>query len=307
MLSSIFDDLFVLELANNHWGRLNRGLKIIGEFGLVARRQNVRAAIKLQFRDVASFIHPAHRHRQDHRYIKKVAATHMPWDELRTMVDAVRASGMVTMATPFDEVSVDKCVEFDVEILKIASSDIRDWHLMRKMASTGKPVIASTGGSSLSDIDELVAFFRDSGVPFALNHCVSIYPSRDDELELNQIDFLRARYPDNVIGFSTHECTDWHSSVMMAYGKGARTFERHIDIDHEGIAVSAYCTLPEQAEDWFVAFKKAQEMCGGPAQKRHPPEKEVRYLDELVRGAYVRRHLPAGHVLTAEDVYLAVS
>ena len=71
---------------------------------------------------------------------------------------------------------------------------------------------------------------------------MSIYPSQDYELELNQIDFLRARYPDTLIGFSSHEMTDWRSSVLIAYAKGARTFERHVDIDFEGAPVSPYCT-----------------------------------------------------------------
>lgn len=307
MDAAIFEDLFVLELANNHWGRLERGLKIVRDFAQVVRFNNVRAAIKLQFRDVDTFVHKDHRDRQDVRYIKKTVATQMDWSELHELVRAVKRSGMVTMCTPFDEASVDKCVEFGVEILKLASSDIRDWFLIEKIAATGKPVIASTGGSSLRDMDDLISFFNRRNIPFALNHCVSIYPSADSELELNQIDFLRSRYPRNVIGFSTHECTDWRSSVMMAYAKGARTFERHIDIDYEGVPVSPYCTLPEQADDWFKAFKKAQEMCGAPGTaKRIPPEKEVRYLDELVRGVYARRDLPVGHVLTEADVYLAV-
>jgi len=136
---------------------------------------------------------------------------------------------------------------------------------------------------------------------------VSIYPSQDSEIELNQIDFLKNRYPDNVIGFSTHEQTDWQFSVMMAYAKGARTFERHIDIDHQGVPVSPYCTLPEQADQWFKAFKKAQEMCGAPGTaKRLPPEKEVVYLNELVRGVYARTDLPAGHAISDKDVYLAI-
>jgi sialic acid synthase SpsE len=307
MRSSLFNDLFVLELANNHWGKLDRGLKIIDDFGRVARSNGVKAAVKLQFRDLDTFVHKDHRHRQDVRYIKKILATQMSWPNLRALVNATRAAGMTTMVTPFDEASVDRCVEFGVDFLKLASSDIRDKFLIEKFASTGKPVIASTGGSSLRDIDELVAFFKARKVPFAVNHCVSIYPAADGELDLNQIDFLRARYPGTVIGFSTHECTDWHSSVMIAYAKGARTFERHIDINADGMAVAPYCTLPEQADRWFKAFNKAKEMCGGAATaKRVPPEKEVRYLDELVRGVYARRPLPSGHVLTAGDVYLAV-
>jgi N-acetylneuraminate synthase len=303
----IFNDLFVLELANNHWGQIERGLKIIRDFREIVRNNDVRAAIKLQFRDVDAFIHKDFRDREDIRYVKKTLDTQMPWDQLRQMIDAVRACGMTTMVTPFDERSVDKCVEFGVEILKIASSDMRDWFLIEKIASTGKPVIASSGGASLEHIDNLVSFFEARGIPFALNHCVSIYPSEDHELELNQIDFLRARYANTVIGLSTHEHRDWRDSILIAYAKGARTFERHIDIDYQGVPVSPYCTRPEQADEWFKAFNKAKEMCGGaPSEKRVPPEKEVRYLDGLVRGAFAMRDLPAGQVIGEGDVYLAV-
>ena len=261
-MQTIYDDLFVLELANNHWGKLSRGLKIIRDFGEVVRRNQVRAALKLQFRDVGSFIHRQHRDREDVRYIKKVGATELPWDELGELVQAIRDEGMIAMATPFDEVSVDKCLEFDLAIIKIASSDIRDRVLLEKIATAGKPVIASSGGAAVEDMDHLVEFFGERGLPFALNHCVSIYPSEDGELELNQIDFLKARYPGTVIGFSSHEMTDWANSMLIAYAKGARTFERHIDIDHEGVPVSPYCTLPDQAETWFRAVHKAREMCG---------------------------------------------
>ena len=72
------------------------------------------------------------------------------------------------MVTPFDEVSVDKCIEFGVDILKVASSDIRDRTLLEKMASTGLPVIASSGGADLDHLDRLVAFFASRDIPFAL-------------------------------------------------------------------------------------------------------------------------------------------
>jgi N-acetylneuraminate synthase len=305
--SNIFENLFVLELANNHWGKLDRGLKIIRDFARVVRFNDVHAAIKLQFRDVDSFIHRDYRDRSDIRYIKKTLDTQLPWDQLKAMVDAVREAGMVTMVTPFDEVSVDKCVEFGVEILKIASSDIRDKTLLEKIASTGLPVIASSGGADLEHIDELVEFFTSRNIPFALNHCVSLYPSEDSDLELDQIDFLKVRYPHITIGLSTHEYRDWHDSILIAYAKGARTFERHVDIDHEGVPVSAYCTKPEQADIWFRAFRKAQEMCGhSAAARREVPEGERRYLDALVRGVYAKRDLEPGEVLKREDVYFSV-
>jgi N-acetylneuraminate synthase len=147
--SQIFENLFVLELANNHWGSVDRGLKIIRDFSRIVRFNNVHAAIKLQFRDVDNFIHKDWRDRDDVRYIKKTLDTQLSRTELRTLVDAVRSSGCVTCATPFDEASVEMCVEFGIDVIKIASSDISDWFLVEQIAKTRKPVIFSTGGSSL--------------------------------------------------------------------------------------------------------------------------------------------------------------
>ena len=303
----IFEDLFVLEMANNHWGRLERGLKIVNTFAQIVRFNNVRAAIKVQFRDVDTFIHRDFRHRTDIRYIKKTLDTQMSDESFATMVKAIRQASCIPMATPFDERSVELCCELGIPIIKVASSDLNDWFLLEKVAATKKPVIVSTGGSSLKDLDDLVTFFTNRIIPLAINHCVSIYPSEDNELEMNQIDFLRARYPHHTIGFSTHEYGDWQSSMLIAYAKGARTFERHIDIEADGIPVSPYCSLPDQADIWFKAFHKAKQMCGAAGtQKRIPPTKEICYLDGLVRGVYAKTDLPEGHILTDTDVYLAI-
>ena len=311
MKNEIFDELFVLELANNHLGDIQRGLRIIQEHGQVVRFNNVRATIKLQFRDVDNFIHKDFRDRQDIRYIKKTLDTKMTKEAYGTLLDAVRKNGCMTSATPFDEASVELCEELDVDFIKLASSDLNDWFLIEKIAKIRRPVIASTGGSSTKDIDDLVKFFQNRDIPLALNHCVSIYPSEDSEVELNQLDFLKNRYPNVVIGYSTHEYTDWKNSVMMAYAKGARTFERHIDIEYDGVPVSPYNSLPHQVDEWFKAFKKAKEMCGGSgSERRNLPRKEVSYLDALVRGVYAKRDLPQGYQITQEnileDFYLAI-
>jgi N-acetylneuraminate synthase len=198
-------------------------------------------------------------------------------------------------------------VELGIPILKIASSDVNDWVLIERIAAARRPTIASTGGSSLKDIDDLVTFFANRNIPLALNHCVSIYPSEDHELEMNQIDFFRARYPGTTIGFSTHEHTDWTTTIAIAYAKGARTFERHIDLHEPDYPFAPYCSTPEQIDEWFRAFKRVRSICGAAGtQRRMPSEKETRYLDSLVRGVYAVRDLPLGHLLTDRDVYLAV-
>jgi sialic acid synthase SpsE len=303
----VFEDLFILEIANNHWGRLDRGLRLITDYSRVVRFNNVRAAIKLQLRDVDAFVHKDFVGREDIRYIKKTLETKMSLEDYAKMVEAIRKGGCIPMATPFDEASVDRCVDLGIEILKIASSDMNDWFLIERIAATRKPVVVSTGGSSLKDMDDMVTFFENRNIPLAILHCVSLYPSEDHELELNQIDFLRNRYPDHAVGLSSHEYHDWSGSMLISVAKGARVWERHVDVEEGGIPVSPYCSLPEQVDEWFKSFAKAKEMCGAPGtSKRIPPEREIEYLDALVRGVYAKRDLPAGHALTDGDLYLAV-
>lgn len=307
----IFDNLFVLELANNHWGDIERGLKIVRDFATVARVNQVKTAIKLQFRDVDSFIHPSFKGFTESRYIKKTEATKLSIDEFKLLIDEVVKCGCIPMATPFDEASVDLCRLFNLPIIKVASSDINTWPLLEKIASLHKPVIISTGGANEKGIDDCVTFFEHRNIPLAINHCVSLYPSQDSELELNQIDYLRERYPEHVIGFSTHEMTDWANSMLISYAKGVRSWERHIDIDYNDVPVSPYCSLPYQIDTWYKAFYKAKEMCGGVSDsRRNISSKERVYLDELVRGVYAKKDLDPGYVFSSEkfddDFYLAI-
>lgn len=307
MNKDIFEDLFVLEMTNNHLGSLDRALRIVQQFSKVVRFNNVRAAIKLQFRDVETFIHKDFVDRKDIRYVRRVTETQMSKEEYAVLVEAIRKSGCIPLATPFDERSVDLCVEFGMPMIKIASADSNDWMLLEKIAKTKKPVLVSVGGLSLKDLDDMVTFFENRNIPMAINHCIAAYPHEDSECELNQIDFLRNRYPNHTLGWSSHEHHDWSSSVMIAYAKGARTFERHIDIEDDGVEVAKYSSLPHQIDAWFKAFHKVKEMSGTAGiERKIPLEREIAYLDSYVRGVYAKRDLQEGQLLTEDDVYLAI-
>ena len=99
--------------------------------------------------------------------------------------------------------------------------------------------------------------------------------------------------------------------MAISLALGARTWERHIDIDADGITVSPYCTLPEQADEWFSSYRKSLEMLGHSEKSRRTiSREETEYLDALVRGIYVRRPLERGYVFDKSsfdnDLYLAV-
>ena len=321
MKNKIFENLFVLELANNHWGDLKRGKEIVKQFAKVVKENKIKAAIKLQFRDTDNFIHKDFKDvgqgadlltlPKRSRYIQKQARTKLNYSQFKELVDFIKKHDCIPMSTPFDEKSVDWCVNMGLPIIKVASSDINDWILLNKIASTKKPVILSTGGANDKQIEDVVTFFTNRSIPIAINHCVSKYPSEDNELELDQIDYLKSKYPDLVIGLSTHEYHDWHSSMYISYAKGARTWERHIDIPypkgHEQKEVSIYCSLPHQIDEWFKAFNRAIVMCGTSTETRRIiDEKESTYLEALYRGLYLKNNIKAGDRVCITDLYSAI-
>jgi sialic acid synthase SpsE/mannose-6-phosphate isomerase-like protein (cupin superfamily) len=300
-----FDDLFIFEMANNHQGDVQHGIRIVQEMGKIAQENGIKAAVKLQFRELETFIHPAHRERSDNKHIPRFVSTRLSAKDFGFIVDEIRKAGMLTMCTPFDEPSVDRIVEMGIEILKIGSCSANDWPLLEAVVKAGKPVIWSTGGLTMKEIDDVVSFFDHRRVHHAIQHCVSIYPTPDNEANLNMIDVLRSRYPGKVVGYSTHEAPDNLGAVYVAVAKGARMLERHVGLQTERYKLNAYSSTPEQIERWVKAAKQARVQCG--ASERLPATSAEREsLNSLKRGVFARRSLKAGLEIQREDVYFAM-
>ena len=305
MSYAIPEPLFILELANNHMGSVEHGLAVIRALAAATAGQPLQCAVKLQYRDLDTFIHPAFQERLDLKYIKRFRETRLSNDDFRTLVDGIRASGFVTLCTPFDEASVALIEAHGVDVIKIASCSLTDWPLIERVVATGKPVIASTAGSSLEDIDKVVSFFEHRGRDFALMHCVAGYPTSDGSLELNQIDLLRARYPRLRIGYSTHENPDNVSAVQMAIAKGASLFEKHVGLPTDAWPLNNYSANPTQIAAWLKSAGAAYAMCGRRGERAPTLAEEVANLETLRRGAFARRPLRAGETVTSADVFFA--
>jgi sialic acid synthase SpsE/quercetin dioxygenase-like cupin family protein len=299
-----FRDLFVFDLANNHQGSVSHALNIIRETGRVVRQHRVRGVFKFQFRHLDTFVHPAHRQGSDNKHIPRFLATRLDWNEFRTLHEAVKAEGMLSMCTPFDEESVDVIDGMGFDLIKVASCSARDWPLLEKIADAGLPVIFSTGGLQIADVDDLVSFFTHRGNDFAIMHCVSLYPIPAQHFHLNQIDTLRNRYPGRTIGWSTHESPDDVVPVQIAVAKGARIFERHVGIPTDAIKLNAYSSTPDQLNKWIAACLYARTICGD--EKRHSNGEEVASLNSLRRGVFARKPIKAGQTMTRDQVYFAM-
>lgn len=299
-----FRDLFVFDIANNHQGSIEHGLEIIKQVGAVAGRHNVRGVFKFQFRELDSFIHPAHKQSSSNKHLGRFTSTRLDQGGYKALYDAAKAQGMLTMCTPFDEASVDLIVDMGFDLIKVASCSAKDWPLLEKIADSNLPIICSTGGLTLANIDDLVSFFEHRGCDFAIMHCVSLYPTPADKLHLNQIDVLQTRYPNRVIGWSTHESPEEVIPVGIAIAKGAKIFERHVGVATADIVLNAYSSTPDQVDAWLAAATLAIRMCG--SIERVNDEEEIASIDSLRRGVFAKAGIKKGQVITRDSVYFAM-
>lgn len=300
-----FKQLFIFEMANNHQGDVSHGLRIIDEFAALAKREDIRAAMKFQMRDLPSFVHPAHRKQSTSKHIDRFLSTRLTRSEFEKLVDAARDAGLILMCTPFDEASISEIADLGIEVLKIGSPSAKDWPLIEGAAESGLPIVFSTGGLSLIEIDDLVSFFDHRKVEYAMMHCVSIYPTPRDALHLAQLTVLGKRYPGRVIGYSGHEDPDDILPVQIATALGAEIFERHVGIATDRIGLNAYSMTPEQTASWIHAHKHAAEVFGGVTERRISLDESASLLD-LRRGIYARHALTAGALIDREDVYFSM-
>ena len=305
MSSFNFNDLFVLDLANNHQGSVEHGLKVIQECGEIVRKHNIKAAIKFQFRQLDTFIHPNHKEGSDNKHIPRFLSTQLTREDWQVLFEAVKDAGMLTMCTPFDDDSVPVITDMGFDIIKVASCSAKDWPLLETIADTFMPVIASTGGLEIKDIDNLASFFEHRGVNYALMHCVSIYPIPKDDFNLNHIDTLKKRYKNKTIGWSTHEDPNETVPIQIAVAKEAQMFERHVGVETDEIKLNAYSSTPAQLDSWFTAYQYAKDLCG---LKNFRPvtELEKQSLDDLQRGIFLKRDIKEGVTIDREDVYFAM-
>lgn len=298
--------LFILEMANNHMGDVDHGMKILSELHKVTKKYNFNFAFKLQYRDIAgSFIHPDYKNRMDIKYVKRFSKTKLSPAEFLKLKKFGEKLGYIAICTPFDEKSVDLVVEHGYSIIKIGSCSFSDWPLLERIAKTDKPIIASTGGASLEDIDKVVAFFRNRNKTFAIMHCVGEYPTKEENLQLNQITFLKNRYPDVVVGFSTHEEPDDFLPVQLAIAKGAQIFERHVSIKSEKYEINAYSSTPDQVEAWLNAAERALKAGGVVGKRAEHSEKEMADIRQFQRGVFAKRSFKKGELIDIKDIFFA--
>lgn len=226
----------------------------------------------------------------------KWAETPYEWHE--ALFSHARKRGITVFSTPFDETAVDLLESLNTPAYKISSFEVVDLPLIRYVASTGKPMIMSTGMASEDEIDEAVTTAREAGCKdLVLLHCISSYPAPMDQANLRQIPELAKRF-DVLTGLSDH--TMGTTASVAAIALGACLIEKHFTLSRadkgpdsefslEPVDLERLCTDTRDA--WFALGR-----AGFERQKAEESSKVFR------RSLYFVKDLPAGHVIEPGDI-----
>lgn len=225
----------IAELSANHNGRLETALRIIKEAKAAGAD-----AVKLQtYRpDTITLDSDSEDFRirgglWDGRTLYELyEEAHMPWEWHQSLFDYARSIDITIFSSPFDSTAVDLLEDLNTPAYKIASFEAVDLPLIRYVASTGKPMIISTGMADADEIEEAIAAARDGGCrDLAILHCVSGYPAPAEDYNLRTLADMRSRFG-VVTGLSDH--TIDNTTAIASVALGAAVIEKHFTLDRSG-------------------------------------------------------------------------
>ncbi len=207
--------------------------------------------------------------------------------------------GVIFFATAFDFESADFLAELNVPAFKLASGDLKNIPLIRYVAALGKPVVLSTGGGTLEDVDRAVAELDNSGASYCIMQCTAGYPPAWDELNLRVISEFRNRYQNPVIGFSSHD--NGIAMASAAYALGARMIEKHFTTNRTLKGTDHAFSLEPQGLQKMVRDLDRLHIAMGDGQKRQfDSEKEP--LRKMGKKLVVIREMKVGEFLSVGDI-----
>ncbi len=294
-------DCFVIaEIGHNHQGDLEKAKALI----LQAKNCGVNA-VKLQKRDNKS-LYSEEMYNKPYEHENSFGRTYgehrefleFDREEYAELKRYCRELGITFFATVFDFTSADFLAELEMPAYKIASGDLKNIPLINYVARFGKPVIVSTGGGTMEDVQRVYDLVMPVNPQLCLLQCTASYPAPPEDLNLNVIGSLRERFPDTVIGFSDHY--NGISMAVAAYVLGARVLEKHFTLNHTWKGTDhAFSLEPSGMQKMVRDLRRVRAALGDGVKTNLPVETEA--IVKMGKKIVAAKDLSAGHVLKAQD------
>ncbi len=221
-----------------------------------------------------------------------------PWEWHKPIFERANELDIIAFSSPFDETAVDFLESLDVPCYKIASFENTDLPLIRRVASTGKPLIISTGMASLAELDETVRAARESGCKdLILLKCTSTYPATPSNTNIRTIPHIREMF-DCEVGLSDH--TMGNGVPVASVALGATVIEKHFTLSRaDGGVDSTFSMEPDELKDLVETTEQAWQAIG--VVSYGPTETEKKSL-QYRRSLYVVADISAGEIFSHKNI-----
>ncbi len=291
----------IAEIGHNHQGRLETALDMLR----VAKECGVNA-VKLQKRDNRQlFTRASYDRLYDHEnsfgrtYGEHREYLEFGWSEYRELMDYGREIGITVLATAFDLSSADFLQKLDVSAFKVASGDLKNIPLLRHIAQFGKPMVISTGGGTMEDVNRAYDAIMPINEQLGILQCTAGYPAQFSELNLRVITTFRERFPRATIGLSSHD--NGIAMAIAAFMLGARIVEKHFTFNHTWKGTDhAFSLEPGGLRKLVRDLSRLEVAIGDGVKKVY--NSEIPSITKMGKKLVVARDLPAGHTLRLEDI-----
>ena len=223
---------------------------------------------------------------------------HTPYDWHAKLFDYAKKCGITIFSTPFDDTAVELLEGLDTPAYKIASFEIIDTPLIKRVASTKKPLFISTGAASLTEISEAIQVARDNGAEeILLFHCISSYPAPAEEAQLNNIRYLKDKYG-VLVGLSDH--TIGSDAGFLSVAMGAAAIEKHFIVDRSiGGADSEFSATPPEFKELRAKIDLAKKMLGENSFSRSISENQSSGIRRSIYSICAKKK---GDIITRKDI-----
>lgn len=279
----------IAEIGVNHNGRVDLALEMIecaASAGVDAVKFQIVTAERCYAQSSASY-----------ELFKKVEMKKVEW---RRLIDYCRDHGVDFFATFADIQDLRDYAEFNLPAIKISSTNLTNFPLLKAIAEDNKPVIMSTGLSYLSEIKEAVRFLKEKGQnQMAILQCTSLYPTEAQNVNLSTMDTLRDSFPDCPIGFSDHTLGIY--CAIAAIARGAAIIEKHFTLDKNMPGSDHHFSAsPEELREMVKAIREVERAIG--SNEKQPVSDELPLRAQWMRSLVAVKDIQEGQIITDDII-----
>lgn len=226
-----------------------------------------------------------------YQMIKKLE---LPFEKFKEIQNYCNKKGIIFISTPDGIESLDYLISLNIPLIKIGSTEVTNYEFLKKVGETGKPIILSTGMSTLGEVEKaLEAIYSTGNKNIKLMHCTTDYPTNVKDVNLKAMETMRYAFKIEV-GLSDH--TEGFEAAIAAVALGATFIEKHITLDRNMNGPDHKASMPPQEYKEYIKHIRNTEMLLGDGIKK-PTEREKVIINQVRRSIVAAKELESGTII----------